>query len=103
MVLGTMDPWSKKHKAVFASGVSHSLSNSFAQPLTHAELVELSLARGDSQLVEAFNNHALNYTPNGGSLDLREEIASLYGPAIGPDNILVFPGAQVRVSTPPCA
>jgi DNA-binding transcriptional MocR family regulator len=100
MVLGMMDPWSKKHKTVFASGVRHSLSNSFAQPLSHAELVELSLARGDRELVDQFNNHTLGYTPNGGSLDLREEIANLYGPSIGPENILVFPGAQVCATLP---
>eukprot|EP01051_Picozoa_sp_SAG22_P034943 SAG22_NODE_16136_length_332_cov_0.669528_1_plen_36_part_10 len=28
------------------------------------------------------------------SLDLREEISRLYGPGIGPDNILVFARAQ---------
>ena len=43
--------------------------------------------------------HAPSYTPNGGSLDLREEIALLYGPAIAADNILVFTGAQVALQT----
>ena len=97
-----MQPWSKKHKAVFRAsegGVAHSLSNSFAQPLTHSELMTLSLERGDAQLVDEFNNHSLYYTPNGGSLDLREEIAKLYGPKICADNILVFTGAQVALQT----
>ena len=92
------EPWSKKHKHVFRAsegGMPHSLSNSFAQPLTQAELVELSLARGDDEIVDAYNNHTLGYTPTGGSLDLRDEIAKLYGPAISADNILVFTGAQV--------
>lgn len=57
------------------------------------------LLRGDQEIVDAYNNHPLNYTPNGGSLDLREEIAKLYGPAISPENILVFAGAQVALQT----
>jgi len=96
------EPWSKKHKQVTRAGdggMSHSLSNSYAEPLTHAELVEHALARGDRAIVEAYNDHGLGYTPNGGSLDLREEIAQLYGPAIGPENILVFTGAQVALQT----
>jgi len=97
-----MEPWSKKHKAMCRAnqgGVSHSLSNSFAQPLSHAELINLTLARGDRELVDAFECHSLVYTPNGGSRDLREEIAKLYGPAIGADNILVFAGGQVALQT----
>ena len=102
MLAHLMEPWSKKHKAVFKAdqgGVPHSLSNSFAQPLTQAELVALTLARGDRALIDEFSTHALGYTPNGGSVDLREEIAKLYGPAITSDNILVFPGAQVALQT----
>jgi len=91
-------PWSKKHKKVFRD-CPFSLSNSFAQPLSHSELVELTLARGDDELVEMYNNHTLEYTPNGGSLDLREEIANLYGPNITADNILVCTGAQVALQT----
>ena len=44
------EPWSKKHKRVTragAGGLRHNLSNSYAQPLTHAELVQHTLARGD--------------------------------------------------------
>ena len=54
MVMGAMEPWSKKHKLDFRAchgGMPYSLSNSFAQPLSHAELLELSLARGDHKLV----------------------------------------------------
>ncbi len=100
-MVGLMEPWSKKHKVVFASGVRHSLSNSFAQPLSHAELVALTNERGDRALIDAFDSHTLGYTPNGGSVDLREEIAKLYGPAIGPENVLVFPGAQASALLPP--
>ena len=96
------EPWSKKHKRVTragSGGVRFSLSNSFAQPLTHAELIRFTLDRGDRALVDEYNDHALGYTPNGGSLDLREAIAALYGEAIGAENILVFPGAQVALQT----
>jgi|EP01043_Picozoa_sp_COSAG02_P004722 aspartate/methionine/tyrosine aminotransferase len=99
---GLTEPWSKKHKQVTRAGeggLSHSLSNSYTEPLTHRELVQHALARGDRALVDAFNDHELGYTPNGGSLDLREEIARLYGPAIGAENILVFTGAQVALQT----
>ena len=96
------EPWSKKHKRVTKAGgggLTHSLSNSFAQPLTHDELVDVTLARGDRALVDAYNSHSLEYTANGGSLDLREEIAKMYGPKIGAENILVFAGAQVALPT----
>lgn len=95
------EPWSKKHKRVTragAGGMTFSLSNSFAQPLTHAELVELTLARGDRALVDEYNNHSLGYTANGGSLDLRQEVAKLYGPRISAENVLIFTGAQVACS-----
>lgn len=96
------EPWSKRHKRVTraaAGGLPFNLSNSFAEPLSHAELVELTLARGDRQLVDEYNNHKLDYTPIGGSLDLREAISKLYGPNISADNILVFAGAQVALAT----
>lgn len=80
-------------------GASFSLSNSFAQPPRSEELVELALARGDRQIVDNFHKHSLEYTPNGGSQDLRHEISKLYGPKITADNILVFTGAQVALQT----
>lgn len=92
------EPWSKRHKREFR-GCPHSLSNSFAQTLSHSDLVEFALARGDHELVDSYHNHTLEYTPNGGSADLREEIAKLYGPKIQAENILVFPGAQVALQT----
>ena len=92
------EPWSKRHKKV-TGGTPFSLSNSFAQPLKNEELITLSLDRGDEEIVEAFHKHSLEYTPNGGSLDLREEVAKLYGPDINAQNILIFSGAQVALQT----
>jgi aspartate/methionine/tyrosine aminotransferase len=92
------EPWSKKHKKV-TFDTPFSLSNSFAEPLTNNELIKLTLERGDSDLVDQYNNHSLMYTPNGGSLDLRQEIANLYGDDIQADNIIVFPGAQLALQT----
>ena len=95
------EPWSKKHKQLTkagAGGLLYSLSNSFAQPITCQELRKLTAERGDEDLLKDYMNHDLYYTPNGGSRDLREEIAKLYGPGIGPENILVFPGCQAALS-----
>jgi aspartate/methionine/tyrosine aminotransferase len=92
-------PWSKKHKSIFGK-CQYSLSNSFAEPLVHAELIHLTRERGDDSLVEMYHNHSLEYTPNGGSLDLREEIAKLYdSPTITAHHILVTTGAQVALQT----
>ena len=87
-------PWSKQHKSI-TSGLPLSFSNSYTEPLSMPELVELTRARGDHALIDAFDQHSLEYTANGGSLDLRQTIASLYGDAIGADNILVFCGGPV--------
>ena len=92
------EPWSKRHKKV-TGGTPFSLSNSFAQPLESKELIELALARSDQELVELYHNHSLAYTPNGGSADLREEIAKFYGPNISAENIVVFTGGQVALQT----
>lgn len=96
------EPWSKRHKSVTAN-TPFSLSNSFAEPLDNDELIKLSIERGDLDIVEQYNKHPLIYTPNGGSLDLREEIAGLYGPNITAEHIVVFPGAQVALQTAACA
>lgn len=90
-------PWSSQHKHVFR-GCQYSLSNSFAEPLTHQDLVSYSLARGDSKLVEEFTNHPLTYTPNGGSLDLRQAVADLYdSDKVTADTVVVFAGGQVAL------
>ena len=87
-------PWSKQHKTI-TGGLPLSFLNSYTELLSMPELVELTRARGDHALVDAFDQHGLEYTANGGSLDLRQTIASLYGDAIGADNILVFCGGPV--------
>ena len=94
------EPWSKKHKAVTKhGGLPHNLSNSFAQPLTMGELLRLTRARGDEALLALYEDHDLGYTPNGGSRDLREAVADLYGPSVGADDVVVFTGAQVALQT----
>ena len=91
-------PWSKKHKKV-TGGLKYSFSNSFSEPLTCEELTTYAQARGDEALVNEYHQHSLEYTPNGGSLDLREAVANLYGPKIGADHILIFAGGQVALQT----
>jgi len=60
--------------------------------------MKLTEEKGYSYLIELFNNHSLGYAENGGSVDLREEVAKLYGPNIGPENIVIFPGAQTGMT-----
>lgn len=100
MVLVTT-PWSKRHKKLTRFGsLPYNLSNSFAETVSCQQLIAHCRERGDTDLVQEYQElHSLEYTPNGGSLDLREEISKLYGPKITADNILVFPGAQVAVQT----
>jgi aspartate/methionine/tyrosine aminotransferase len=92
------EPWSKKHKKV-TGGLPYSFSNSFSEPTTSEELINYSLERGDSDLVDEYYKHNLSYTTNGGSLDLRQEVARFYGSDIGADNILIFTGGQVALQT----
>ena len=92
------EPWSKRHKKL-SVGTPFSLSNSFVEPLSNEELIKLSLERGDNEIVETFHKHSLVYTPNGGSLDLREEIAKFYQHNINAENIVVFSGGQVALQT----
>ena len=92
------EPWSKRHKKV-TSGLPYNFSNSFSEPLTTEELIHYSLERGDRDIVDEFYTHSLEYTPNGGSRDLREEVAKMYGPETEADNILIFPGGQVALQT----
>ena len=58
-------------------------------------------ASGDTEnLIDMYNNHNLEYVPNGGSLDLRKDIArEIYHDKIPASNILVFPGAQGAIQT----
>lgn len=96
------EPWSNKHKRVTKAsqgGVKFSLSNSFAQPTSQRELRGFTSDRGDHELLEMYDTHTLEYTANGGSLDLQNEIAKLYSSSISAENILVFPGAQIALQT----
>jgi len=102
MPVNLTEPWSKKHKSVTkaaSGGLPYSLSNSFAQPLSQPELIRFTEERGDQALIDDWNQHGLEYTPNGGSDDLKEEIAKLYGDEITSANILIFAGAQVALQT----
>ena len=90
------EPWSKKHKKN-TGGLQYSFSNSFTEPLTTRELIDYSLARGDEQLVDEYYNHPLDYTANGGSLDLRQAVSDLYGSKISADNVLIFAGCQAAL------
>ena len=64
-----------------------------------SELMDLTKERGDQALIDEYNSHSLEYTPNGGSQDLKEEIAKLYGAHITAQHVLVFPGGQVALQT----
>ena len=79
-------------------GIKHRFYASSAEPLKHKELMAAAARRGDHDLIEAFHDHSLGYADSGGSMDLRLEIARLYGPNITADNIVVFPGAQTGMT-----
>lgn len=89
------EPWSKRHKSVF-KGCQYSLSNSFAEPLSHTELIKYTT---DKELLRLYNDHELTYVPNGGSIDLREDIARVvYDSKLSAENILVFPGGELNTT-----
>lgn len=78
--------------------IKHRFYASSAEPLKHKELMAAVERRGDYDLIEAYHNHSLGYADSGGSMDLRREIAQLYGSNISADNIVVFPGAQTGMT-----
>jgi len=78
--------------------IKHRFYASSAEPLTHTELMAAAERSGDHDLIEAFHDHSLGYAESGGSLDLRREIARLYGANITADNIVIFPGAQTGMT-----
>ncbi len=78
--------------------IKHRFYASSSEPLSHKELIEAAKRNGDHRLIELYNDHSLGYAENGGSHDLRVEIATLYGPKIGAENIVVFPGAQTGMT-----
>jgi aspartate/methionine/tyrosine aminotransferase len=66
--------------------------------LKHKDLIAFAEQKGEHELIREFNDHSLGYAENGGSLDVREEIAQLYNGSICADNIVVFPGAQTGMT-----
>lgn len=78
--------------------IKHRFYASSSEPLTSLALLWASLKRGEFGLVGKYFSHSLGYGETGGGLDLRREIAKLYGPSIGADNIVVFPGAQTGMT-----
>ncbi|KAL7429038.1 hypothetical protein ACHAXM_001521 [Skeletonema potamos] len=64
------------------------------------ELIKLTKDREDTQLLKLYNDHDLQYVPNGGSDDLRQDIARVvYDDNLSAENILIFPGGQVALQT----
>jgi len=64
------------------------------------ELVKKVKDTGDTELIDLYHNHHLEYVPNGGSMDLRKDIARvIYDNKIPVENILVFPGGQAANQT----
>ena len=96
------EPWSKRHKAVTKNdreGLQYNLSNSFAQPTSQAELERLATERGDDELIAAYRDHPLGYTPNGGSSDCRAAVAGEIFEDCGADDVLITAGGQVALQT----
>ena len=96
------EPWSKRHKAVTKNdreGLQYNLSNSFAQPTSQAELERFATERGDDELIAAYRDHPLGYTPNGGSQDCRMAVAGAIFDDCGADDILITAGGQVALQT----
>ncbi len=66
------------------------------------ELLDKVSASGDVDgLIDMYQNHDLAYVPNGGSFDLRRDIARcIYDDELNAEeNILVFPGGQIAIQT----
>lgn len=78
--------------------IEHRFYASSSEPLQHVELIEWTKESGDHALIDLYNNHDLGYAESGGSLDLRKEIAKLYGSSITARNIVIFPGAQTGMT-----
>lgn len=78
--------------------VKHRFYASSAEPLSHKELMTLTLNAERHSLITDYNEHSLGYAESGGSIDLRKAIASLYGVDITENNVVVFPGAQTAMT-----
>ncbi len=83
-----------KHKF---KGCKYNLSNFIAQPLSMLELLKVQ-ASNNTELIDAYLNHNLPYVPNGGSFDLRRDIARIvYDDKLSAENMLILTGAQSAV------
>jgi len=82
-----------------AKGIPYPFYASSAEPLTYEYLMKIAARRRYHKLREKFNTGTLGYAGSHGSEDLRKEIAKLYGPTIGFDNIVIFPGAQTGMTS----
>lgn len=78
--------------------IKHRFYASSAEPLKLKELFAFAKQKGENDLIDMYSDHSLGYADNGGSLDIRTEIAKLYGEEITADNIIVFPGAQTGMT-----
>ena len=78
--------------------IKHRFYASSAEPLSHKDLIAAAQRKGDDSLIEAFHDHSLGYADNGGSRDLREEVARLYNSSISAENVVIFPGAQTGMT-----
>ncbi len=60
-----------------------------------------SAGGGGEELIEMYQRHDLGYVPNGGSLDLRRDIArTIYDDELSAEeHVLVFPGGQIAIQT----
>jgi len=78
--------------------IKHRFYASSSEPLRLLDLIAAAEQNGDQALIQAYHDHDLGYADNGGSLDLRGEIAELYGANITAENVVVFPGAQTGMT-----
>lgn len=88
-------PW--KNKLPIANKIIYDLSASYAEPCNMNQLIQLN-QKNNLNIAQYFE-HSLNYADDFGSLDLRKSIALLYDSSVQPDDIIVFPGAQIALQT----
>jgi len=76
----------EREMSIWENQVAYNLSESGVHPMTIRELVQ------DPEILEDLLNSELTYPQTNGTIELREQIASLYTNA-GPQNVLVTTGA----------
>lgn len=78
--------------------IEHRFYASSSEPMSAAALIALARDNGDEDLIDLYHNHSLGYAENGGSLDVREAVATLYDERIGAEHVVIFPGAQTGMT-----